>query len=434
MIRLVRQGTRGFDEALAYLQRRAETVPQEVEASVREILESVRREGNRAVLRYTRRFDGVKLTASRLRVSQREVARAFTQTDPETVDALRLAARRITRFHEAQREASWIQTHETGILLGQVVRPLERVGLYVPGGRAAYPSTVLMNAIPARVAGVGRVIMCCPATKGEINPAVLVAASLAGVDEIYRIGGAQAIAAMAYGTETLPRVDKIVGPGNLYVAAAKRLVFGTVDIDMVAGPSEVLVIADDSANPSHVAADLLAQAEHDEQAWAVLVTDSPGLARRVRQEVSRQMARLPRRKIAEKALQNHGWILLVNNLVKATLVANAIAPEHLELAVRDPFSLLNRIQHAGAIFLGHHTPEALGDYLAGPNHVLPTGGTARFFSPLGVADFLKRSSVLYFTGEGLDRLGEAVIRLAEAEGLDGHGRAVRLRLSRRARW
>lgn len=410
------------------LQRQDPAAPQ-VEATVREVLEAVRREGDRAVIRYTAQWDGVRLTPDRFALSRRETLEAYAAVKEDLVDALKLAARRIAAFHERQRSNPWlIPEGEGGGYLGQWVLPLENVGIYVPGGKAAYPSSVLMNAIPARVAGVQRIVMCTPAPAGKIDPTLVVAAQLAGVETIFRIGGAQAIAALAYGTETIPKVDKVVGPGNRYVAEAKRQVYGAVGVDLVAGPSEVLVVADDSARPEWLAADLLAQAEHDEAATALLITPSERLARRVQREVTRQLARLPRRAIVTQALRARGGIVVVRDLYRAVLLANAFAPEHLELAVERPFDLLGLVRHAGAVFLGHYCPEAVGDYMAGPNHVLPTGGTARFSSPLGVEDFLKRMSILAFSERDLHRLGETVIRLAEAEGLQAHAESVRVRM------
>jgi histidinol dehydrogenase len=347
------------------------------------------------------------------------------------VEALKLAARNIRAFHEKQKLTSWVSQEPHGVILGQLARPLQSVGIYVPGGKAVYPSSVLMNAVPAKVAGVERVVMCSPVPGGALDPSILVAADIAGVTEIYKIGGAQAVAAMAYGTATVPRVDKIVGPGNIYVATAKRLVFGQVDIDMIAGPSEVLVIADDTADPSYVAADLLSQAEHDELASAILVTPSRRLADKVIAEIDRQMANLVRREIAGKSIDRFGAVVIVKDLAEATDISNAIAPEHLELSVEKPFELLALIRNAGAIFLGHYSPESVGDYVAGPNHVLPTGGTARFFSPLSTDDFMKKSSLIFYTKEGLERVAEAVTRIADVEGLEAHGNTIRVRMEKK---
>jgi histidinol dehydrogenase len=399
-----------------------------VEAAVRAILDDVRERGDAAVLAHTERLDGVRLDAQTLRVSEAACDDALASLDPRVREALALAAERIGAFHARQRRESWFTDEPGAGMLGQLIRPLRRVGLYVPGGSAAYPSSVLMNAIPARVAGVAEVVMCTPVGgKRDVAPAVLAAARLAGVREIYRIGGAQAVAAMAFGTATIRPVDKIVGPGNVYVATAKRLVFGIVGIDMVAGPSEVVVVADETAPADWVAADLLAQAEHDAMASAVCITPSAALARSVEAEVARQLSLLPRRTIAEQAVHRLGAVIVAADLAAAVRIANAIAPEHLELMVADPWALVPDVRHAGAVFLGRHTPEVAGDYLAGPNHVLPTGGTARFSSPLSVEDFQTRSSLLGLTPEALRRWREPLTRLAELEGLDAHARAIRVR-------
>ena len=319
---------------------------------------------------------------------------------------------------------------EPDIRLGQMVTPLDRIGIYVPGGKAAYPSSVLMNAVPAKVAGVGEIIMVVPMPDGVVNPFVLAAAHIAGVDRIFKIGGAQAVAALAYGTASIPKVDKITGPGNIYVATAKRLVFGTVDIDMIAGPSEILVINDGSGEPAHIAADLLSQAEHDELAASILITTDEAFGRRVADELENQLASLSREAIARQSIENYGAIIVARDLFEAAEFSNRIAPEHLELAVAEPFELLPQIRHAGAVFLGHNTPEAAGDYLAGPNHTLPTGGTARFFSPLGTDDFVKKSSLISFSKEGLERLGKSIVRIAELEGLEAHAKSVSIRLGK----
>jgi len=406
--------------------RRADSTPPGVEKTVRTVLNAVRREGDPAVLRYTQRFDQVRLTAVRLRVRPDQIKEAYAQVSPAAVEALRFAAERIRSFHERQKVKSW-SYEEDRITLGQLVRPLERVGIYVPGGKAAYPSSVLMNALPAKVAGVPEIVMCTPTPRGELNSHILVAADLAGVNEIYTVGGAQAVGAMAYGTKTIARVDKIVGPGNIYVATAKRMVFGRVDIDMIAGPSEIVVIADDTADPRFVAADLLSQAEHDELAISILITPDERLIQSVRTEMKDQIGRLPRKKIIAESLRRSGRIFLVRDLDQAVSMANAIAPEHLELAVDRPERLLPRVKNAGAVFLGHYTTESLGDYVAGPNHVLPTGGTARFSSPLSVDDFIKKTSLLSFSREGLLRVKDAATRIATMEGLQAHANAVEVR-------
>jgi histidinol dehydrogenase len=424
----LKYGQSGFEKFFGKIEGRAGEVPATVEKTVRKIIDDVRKSGDDALISYTNKFDGVKLTPKKIRVTEKEIEKAYEDVPEEDIDALRLAARRIADFHERQKTQSWFVQEDSGAMLGQRVLPLECVGIYVPGGKASYPSSVLMNAVPAKVAGVPKVVMFVPAPGGKLSSAVLVAADLAGVDEIYKVGGAQAVAAMAYGTKTVPRVDKIVGPGNIYVATAKRLVFGTVDIDMVAGPSEILVVADKTANPAFVAADMLSQAEHDEMASAVLVTDSPELADAVKLELDNQVKELPRRKVAEKSLADFGAIILVRDLSEAAEIANRIAPEHLELSVDRPMELLPKLKNAGAIFMGHYTPEAVGDYCAGPNHVLPTGGTARFFSPLCTDDFVKKSSVLMYTKEALEELAPAVLRIAKMEGLDAHARMVEKRL------
>jgi len=413
---------------LRELRERGRAPDPAVEAAVRAILEDVRERGDAALLAHTERLDGVRLDAQTLRVAEAECDAALASLDPSVREALALAADRIGAFHTRQRRESWfVEEAGTGVL-GQLVRPLHRVGLYVPGGSAAYPSSVLMNAIPAKVAGVAEVVMCTPVGGARsVAPAVLAAARIAGVREIYRIGGAQAVAAMAFGTATIRPVDKIVGPGNVYVAAAKRLVFGMVGIDMVAGPSEVVVVADETAPADWVAADLLAQAEHDAMASAVCITPSAALARSVEAEVARQLSLLPRRAIAEQAVNRFGAVIVAEDLAAAVRLANAVAPEHLELMVADPWALVPDVRHAGAVFLGRHTPEVAGDYLAGPSHVLPTGGTARFSSPLSVEDFQTRSSLLGLTAEAIRRWREPVTRLAELEGLEAHARAIRIR-------
>jgi histidinol dehydrogenase len=430
-LKLFQKDEAAFDEALQKLQARFELLGQDVLDVVERILDDVRSKGDKAVLRYTQKFDGLKLSAKEIRVKESDFSEALKSVGRSTIRVLELAAERIFAYHRRQVESSWFYSEDGEVSLGLLVRPLRRVGLYVPGGKASYPSSVLMNAIPARVAGVEEIAMCVPSPSKRPNPVVLVAAEVAGVKEVYRVGGAQAIAALAYGTESIPKVDKIVGPGNVYVAAAKRAVYGLVDIDMVAGPSEILVVADDSADPAFVASDLLSQLEHDELAVAVLVTPSKGLAKEVQKEVSKQKKKLKRKSIVNQALRGLSAIFVVGNLKEAVDVANAVAPEHLELAVERPLELLPHISSAGAVFLGQYTPEAVGDYLAGPSHVLPTSGTARFASPLGVYDFIKRSSVISTSREALRRLGKATIALAELEGLDAHAEAVRLRLRRR---
>jgi histidinol dehydrogenase len=419
----------GFSQKFDAILLRGEESGREVEQVVLDIIAEVRQRGDEAVLDLTRRFDRLEAASvAELEVSAAEIKEAFTQVSVDDIAALRLAVKRVTSFHEKQKQQTWISTEEPDIMVGQKVTPLSRVGIYVPGGKASYPSSVIMNAIPARVAGVGEIIMVAPSPGGELSPHVLVAASLSGVDRIFRVGGAQAVAALAYGTATIPRVDKITGPGNIYVATAKKLVFGQVGIDMIAGPSEILVINDGSGNPAHIAADLLSQAEHDELASSILITTDRSFAEKVAVEVEAQLKKLSRETIARASWDKYGAIIVADTLDEVIAFSNRIAPEHLELAVADPFAILSQITNAGAIFMGHWTPEAAGDYLAGPNHTLPTGGTSRFFSPLSVDDFVKKSSIVYFSKRGLDRLGADIIRIAELEGLEAHGRSVSVRM------
>ena len=428
MIRRLDAARVGVAEVARALHRPPESIPADVHRAVEEILAAVRARGDAAVLEYSARFDGLTCEASGLRLSDAEWSAAERQVPDAIRTALVYAASRIERYHKEAALRGWRMTDENGTVLGQEVRPLDRVGIYVPGGRAAYPSTVLMTAVPARVAGVREIVLVTPPGPGGVlAPAVLAAARIAGVTEAYRIGGAQAVGALAYGTQTIRRVDKIVGPGNVYVALAKARVFGEVGIDMLAGPSEVVVIADASAHPAWVAADLLAQAEHDPMARAVLITDAPSLLDAVAVEVERQLAALPRREIASTSLRANGALVRVADLAQAVELANALAPEHLELQTADPERLVPSVRHAGAIFLGRYTPEVLGDYVAGPSHVLPTGGTARFSSVLGTEDFVKRSSVLGFSARGLAAALPHVRALATIEGLEGHGTAAALR-------
>lgn len=416
----------------ALLALEAET-DEHIENSVAEILRNVRTLGDAAVLDYTRRFDQLDVShMAALELAPSTLEEAFATLPADQREALEQAATRIRTFHERQKAESWTyeETSATlaGTRLGQKVTPLDRVGLYVPGGKASYPSSVLMNALPAKVAGVLELIMVTPTPRGEKNPLVLAAAHLAGVDRVFTLGGAQAIAALAYGTQTLPRVDKIVGPGNAYVAAAKRRVFGVVGIDMVAGPSEILIIADDTANPDWVAMDMFAQAEHDELAQSILLSPSASFIERVLSSIERLLPDMPRRAVIEASLSSRGALILANDLQEACALANRIAPEHLELAVAAPQALLEHIRHAGAIFMGHHTSESLGDYCAGPNHVLPTSGSARFSSPLGVYDFQKRSSLIDVSATGAHTLGPIAATLAHGEGLTAHARAAEMRL------
>ena len=415
----------------ARVMERSQLQNDDIAARVKEIVARVRQEGDAALFDYTRRFDHADITAETVQVTRAEIDAAYAAASPEWLEAMREAARRITAFHEKQKQNTWID-FQPGIALGQKITPLQRVGVYVPGGTAAYPSSVLMNVLPAKVAGVEEIVMVTPPGRdgGVSYPLALVAADIAGVDRIFKVGGAQAVAALAFGTESIPQVDKITGPGNIYVANAKREVFGHVGIDMVAGPSEVLVIADDSADPRHVAADLLSQAEHDPLAAAILVTDSEALARAVDAELEHQTALLPRQEVIRQSLGAYGTIVVAESLTACADIANRIAPEHLELSVEAPYALLPLIRNAGAIFLGHFSPEPLGDYLAGPNHVLPTSGTARFFSPLSVDDFVKKSSIICCTREELEKVSDQVILLAKQEGLDAHANAVAIRFGK----
>jgi histidinol dehydrogenase len=421
-----------FEARFAALLDQARETTESVDETVAGIIADVRAEGDAALLRYTQRFDDLPLTADRLRIAPEEIDEAVAEVSGELMQALDFAAARIETFHRLQVPNDIEETDSAGITLGMRWRPLDAVGLYVPGGKAAYPSSVLMNAIPARVAGVPRIAVCVPAPKGVLNPVVLAAARRAGVTEIYRIGGAQAIAALAYGTASIAPVDRIAGPGNAYVAEAKRQVFGRVGIDAIAGPSEVVVLADNGNDPKQVALDLLAQAEHDEAAQSILITDDASFGDSVEAAVTRELAELPRAAIAEASWRAHGAIIVVRDWSEATALANRLAPEHLQLMLRDPRSVFAGIRHAGAVFLGAFCPEAVGDYVAGPNHVLPTGRTARFASGLSVFDFLKRTTWVSADAASLQRVGPPAVALAEAEGLDAHARSIALRLHGRA--
>lgn len=412
---------------LSGLRRSSSLSDPELESSTKKIVDDVKRNGDKALFKYTKRFDKLDLTKRTVKVKAREFERAESLVSKELRADLINAAKRIREFHKHKLPVENIYKDKLGNELGWLIRPIERAGLYVPGGKAAYPSTVLMTAIPAKVAGVDELVLVTPCPGGELNPTVLVAASIAGVDSIYKVGGAQAVAAMAYGTESIPKVDKIVGPGNIYVTIAKKLVFGQVDIDMIAGPSEVLIISDGSSPVSWVAADLLAQAEHDEMAVPLLVTDSREFGKEVQKEVSRQLKSLKRRNIASQAVKSQGRIFIVKNIDEAAQVANTLAPEHLELCVKNPKALLKKIKNAGAIFLGSMSTEAFGDYVAGPSHVLPTGGAARFSSPLSVYDFLRMPSVISISKKGFQKLGDSVINLAYSEGLEAHALSVKVR-------
>jgi len=426
-MRIVRTSDRDFEREFKRITGRRKSFDPAFEKKVFAILQDVEKRGDRALFEYAKRFDGTALTEKTIEVSPLEIREALCSVTEQERSVLELAAARIGRYHERQRLETWSYRRE-GVELGQKIVPLDRVGIYVPGGLAAYPSTVLMAAIPAKIAGVREIVMTSPVGRGGLNPILAAAAQIAGVDRIFKAGGAQAVAAMAYGTKSVPAVDKIVGPGNAWVATAKKLVFGRTGIDMIAGPSEILVIADGSADPAVAAADLLSQAEHDELASAVLLTPDEGLAKRVSAEVKAQLKRLSRESIAVKAIRDYGLVVVTQDLAEAVEVANRFAPEHLELLVREPKALLRGIRNAGAVFLGHYTPEALGDYLAGPNHILPTGGTARFSSPLGVYDFVKRISVLSFDAKGLAKYGKPAAEFAAMEGLDAHGKSILARL------
>ena len=420
------------DQGKAYLElikNREDAVQEEVNVVVKGILDDVKVNGDDAVVRYTNKFDSPAVTKDNLKVTRSEIKAAYGKVEEEFLVALKEAAENITFFHEKQKRNSWMVTKEQGIVLGQSVRALETVGIYVPGGTAAYPSSVLMNALPAKVAGVENIVMVTPPMKnGEINPNILVAADIAGVDTIFKTGGAQAVGALAYGTQSIPKVDKIVGPGNIYVAIAKKLVYGDVDIDMIAGPSEILVIADEFADPAFIAADLMSQAEHDRLASSILITYDKNLAERVAAEIEAQIKDLDRKDIISDSLENYGAILLVDSLKEAIDMSNRIAPEHLELCVRDPFRYLGDVKNAGSIFLGEYAPEPLGDYMAGPNHVLPTSGTAKFFSALSVDNFIKKSSFIHYSEEALRGIGKKIIKLAETEGLDAHANSIKVRM------
>ena len=411
---------------ISQLKERSGEVDKAVTAAVSEILENVKKNGDKAVCEYTVKFDGK--APEKAEISKEEIDAAVEQCDKFFLESLKKAALNIKDFHARQKQQSWLTTKENGVILGQRVRGLSRVGIYVPGGTAAYPSSVLMNAIPAKIAGVGEIIMVTPPAKdGKPNPDILAAAKIAGVDRVFLMGGAQAVAALAFGTETVPKVDKIVGPGNIFVATAKKLLYGTVDIDMVAGPSEILIVADESANPKFLAADLMSQAEHDVLASSILITTSAKIAEETKAELKRQCAALSRKNIIEKSLKDFGAIIICDSMDKAVNFANRLAPEHLEMCVENPMEYIGRMDNAGSVFLGNFSPEPLGDYFAGPNHVLPTSGTARFFSPLSVDSFIKKSSFIYYTEDALKAEKDNVISLAETEGLTAHANSIKVR-------
>ena len=428
IVKLTAESKKGLLEDL--LQRSPNHYGQ-YESAVAEIIETVKKGGDEALFSYTEKFDHCKMDAAHIRVTREEIDEAYQKVDADFVEVMKKSAANIRAFHEKQLRNSWFDPKPDGTILGMKILPIAIAGVYVPGGKAAYPSSVLMNVLPAKVAGVERIIMTTPpGADGRVNPGTLVAAHIAGVDEIYKVGGAQAIAAMAFGTQSIPKVDKITGPGNIFVALAKKACFGYVSIDSIAGPSEILVIADETANPRYVATDLLSQAEHDELASAILITTSKTLADQVSVEVDRFVANLSRREIIEKSLNNYGYILLVDSLDEAADTANEIASEHLEILTKDPFAMMTKIRNAGAIFLGEYSSEPLGDYFAGPNHVLPTNGTARFFSPLNVDDFLKKTSIISYSRPALEKIHQDIECFAENEGLTAHANSIRVRFEK----
>ncbi len=427
-MRIVQLSKETKNNILEDLLKRSPNSYGEYEDRVADIIAEVRKNGDEAIFSYTKRFDGADINADTILVTEDEIREAYATVDPKLLDVIRKALVNIRTYHEKQRQFSWFDSKENGIILGQKVTPLQRVGVYVPGGKAVYPSSVLMNVVPAKVAGVDEIIMTTPPGKdGKICASTLVAAKEAGVDRIYKVGGAQAIAALAFGTASIPKVDKIVGPGNIYVALAKKAVFGHVSIDSIAGPSEILVLADETANPRFVAADLLSQAEHDEMASAILITTSPSLAEQVSAEVDKFVAVLSRKEIIQKSLDQYGYILVASDEAEAIETANDIASEHLEIVMRDPFTVMTKIRNAGAIFLGTYSSEPLGDYFAGPNHVLPTNGTAKFFSALSVDDFIKKSSIISYSREALEPVYKDIVQFAECEQLTAHANSIRVR-------
>jgi len=427
-MRIIKLDQQSKQNILADLLKRDPNNYNQYEDTVREIVENVKNRKDEAVFEYTKKFDGAEIDSARIRVTEGEIQEALSQVEPALLTIMKRAMKNIRTYHEKQKQYSWFDSQPNGTILGQKVTPLASVGVYVPGGKAAYPSSVLMNIIPAEVAGVPRIVMVTPPGKdGKVNPVTLIAAHLAGATEIYKVGGAQAVAALAFGTESIPRVNKIVGPGNIFVALAKKTVYGHVSIDSIAGPSEILVLADDSANPRFVASDLLSQAEHDELASAILITTSEELAKQVSKEVDGFVAELSRTEIMTKSLDNYGYILIADTMAEAIETANEIASEHLEIQTRDPFEVMTKIQNAGAIFLGEYSSEPLGDYFAGPNHVLPTNGTAKFFSPLSVDDYIKKSSIIYYSREALEPIHKDIETFAEAEALTAHANSIRVR-------
>lgn len=427
-MRIIEVNENAVEGILEDLLKRSPNQYTEYENTVKEILENVRSKKDEAVFSYTKQFDKADITSANVEVTEEEIKEAYAEVDESLIVIIRKALENIRVFHEKQRQNSWFDAQPNGTMLGQKVTPLNKVGVYVPGGKAVYPSSVLMNIVPAKVAGVPNIFMCTPCNaEGKVCATTLVAAKEAGVDRVFKCGGAQAIGAMAYGTESIPKVDKIVGPGNIFVALAKKAVYGHVSIDSIAGPSEILVIADETANPHYVAADLLSQAEHDELASAILVTTSMDIAKKVEEEIEGYLKELSRADIIRKSLDNYGYLLVAKNLQEAIEIANEIASEHLEIVTKDPFYVMTKIQNAGAIFLGEYSSEPLGDYFAGPNHVLPTNGTAKFFSPLSVDDFIKKSSVIYYSREALKPISQDIIKFAESEQLTAHANSIKVR-------
>lgn len=430
-MRIVELNAECKNDILKNLLKRSTSNYGKYESVVADILQNVRENGDNALFEYTKKFDKFDLNKDNIRVTREEIDEAYTKLDKNYIEVIRHAKENITEFHKLQVRNSWIETKPDGTILGQRISPIESAGTYVPGGKAAYPSSVLMNVIPAKVAGVSKIVMVTPSNaEGKVNPGTLVAADIAGVDEIYKIGGAQAIAALAYGTESVPKVDKITGPGNIYVALAKKAVFGSVGIDSVAGPSEILVLSDETPNPRYVAADLLSQAEHDELASAILVTTSMDLAKKVSDEVDGFLKELSRADIIKASLDNFGYILVAKDMDEAIATANEIAPEHMEILTKDPFNTMTKVKNAGAMFLGEYSSEPLGDYFAGPNHILPTNGTSRFFSPLSVDDFIKKSSIISYSREALEKVHDEIELFAKNEGLTGHANSIAVRFEK----
>lgn len=431
MIKIYCKGSIEGKEYIDSLRKRAGNISEDISATVDRILEDIRSKGDAALIEYTNKFDSKYIDRENLKVSVLEIDDAYKKVDKDFIEAITTAKSNIWEFHEKQKQNSWTTVKEGGVIMGQTIRALDTVGIYVPGGTAAYPSSVIMNAVPAKVAGVKKLVMATPPSEdGSISPYILVAADIAGVDAIYKMGGVQAVGALAFGTETVSKVDKIVGPGNIYVAAAKRAVFGYVDIDMIAGPSEILIISDEKGDERFIAADLMSQAEHDTMASAILVTTSMELAQKVKKELEVQITGMDRNKIIKASLENYGAIIVVEDIKEAVEIANIIAPEHIEIMVDEPFLLLGDIKNAGSIFLGMYSPEPLGDYLAGPNHVLPTCGTARFFSPLGVDDFIKKSSYIHYNKDALWAVKDKIVKIAGVEGLTAHGNSIKVRFDK----